>query len=323
MANYNFSSTTYNWVELNGDGAATLLVGSVGDGSAYANPINLGSHVFNLYGTNITGTSLYGDTSGWLFVGGPSYDQAHTDLSAAPAAPCSVIAPLWNFRPGQGGYYANNPPNTMMWYKIDGLNRLIVEWNQVFHSPAGVVPFTFEVIIQLDTGVNPGDIIFQYKQLDGAIGSTDSTVGIKDSPTPGNFALSSFNAANPLVGVSQAILASYGTGPPVVVSLTDTVTFGQTYMSVPDISLGLSDIVHLVPDKIDSPEYNALVTDLVHFPDVIALWAPEVDVAMLDTVTFGSIQDTPEKNVSLVDKIQFGTGVRIDYGNLAGGRYRY
>src|SRR5215831_12751516 len=104
MPNYNFSSTTYSWVELNGDAAATLVIGNVADGGFWANPIALGSRVLNLYGSNITGNNLYMGTSGWLFVGSPSYSQVHTDLSAAPAA-CAVIAPLWNAR-AAGGYFA-------------------------------------------------------------------------------------------------------------------------------------------------------------------------------------------------------------------------
>src|SRR5205807_4237936 len=87
-------------------------------------------------------------------------------------------------------------------------NNLVVEWNQA-HDFVTDRPITFEAIIQLNTGATPGNITFNFLQLDYYKGSSAS-VGIKDGGTQGpNAVVISVNTVNPLVDVNQAILVAW------------------------------------------------------------------------------------------------------------------
>src|SRR5205807_409285 len=87
-------------------------------------------------------------------------------------------------------------------------SNLIVEWNQA-HDFVTDRPVTFEAIIQLNTGVTPGNITFNYLQLD-YYKSSSASVGIKDGGTQGpNALVISVNSVNPLVDVNQAILVAW------------------------------------------------------------------------------------------------------------------
>ena len=345
MANYNFSSTTYSWVELNGKPGATLILGS---GDNFANPINgklSSSYTFNFYGTTYNGDNqLYASFSGLLsFVRGfagpanstPGYhgDMIHNPWInvASTQTATAAICPLWNT------YSAPNPPNTAVWAWLDTTNNLLyVEWTGVYmieppfsSGSPGTVSFAFQVILQLNTGSTPGNITFQYQAIDPAYAPSDMSVGVTtggtDTPTvpATNYAVSSYNAANPLVGNGLAILASYGVGPPILVSLTDTVTFTARHdVPGPDANLSLTDTVTFTP-AFTTTEFNVSLADTVTFTDTPSFLPIVYFFTLQDTLTFTTIQDSPEKNVTLIDTIQFGAKVRLDTTDLAGGRYRY
>jgi hypothetical protein len=310
-SNYTISATSYSWVEIAHQAGAILVVGS---GNHWAAAIDLGANVLNLYGTTYTGNNqLFASTHGLLtflsgfYNGAPNGDLINSTSQAA-------ISPLWN------DYYQNNPPNDMLWSWIDTANnRIIVEWNQVLQMPSGAVPWTFEAILQLNTGATPGNIIFQYKQLD-SFKAAQSSIGIKDVGSPAtSYLVSSVNASNPLVDVNQAMIFTWGT-PDNNQSLADTVTFGSTETPLPDISQSLADTVNF------SEFYSAVpaqsLQDTVTF-SVIHAGVVESAGAYADTVSFSSRQDVTEYNVHLTDIVRFGGGVRIDTGDLANGRYRY
>src|SRR4029077_7590441 len=85
---------------------------------------------------------------------------------------------------------------------------LIIEWNRV-NDMVSSNPVTFEAIIQLNTGSTPGNITFNFLQLDFGKGSSAS-VGIKAAGNQGpNSLVVSFNIINPLVDNNQAILFAW------------------------------------------------------------------------------------------------------------------
>jgi hypothetical protein len=174
----------------------------IGHGSNVSNPIDLGSHTFNFYGEIYTGNNqLYASSNALVTFGHANVDSRNTDLTAKPPEP--AIAVLWS-----------------AWIRLFGTdllegqfqdNRLILQWNVRHVGSVGPNAF-FQVILMLDTGGSPGDIIINYVNTDTgdryADGQT-STVGVKAGGMQGmDRLLVSYNMANPLIGSGQAILIS-------------------------------------------------------------------------------------------------------------------
>ena len=154
-------------------GVVTLL-NNTDDGTV---SIPLGTNTLNFYGTSYTGSNkLYVSSNGILTFGGANSGAMNGDLTTQPTQP--TISPLWD------DWVTNVSASDQVLYKFDG-NRLIVQWNQVSHFGGSPSPVTFQAILQLNTGVNPGDINFNYPDLDaGTVSLTNgasATVGIKDA----------------------------------------------------------------------------------------------------------------------------------------------
>jgi hypothetical protein len=197
VLSYSFSSTPFQWVELNGDPSANVVIGY---GDDWANPIDLGSNTIRFYGNTFTGANnIWASTNGILTFGSGFFSFTNGDLITNPGQ--ATISPLWD------DYYKPAGGSPMMLSKIVN-NELIVEWNQVL-AFVTTRPITFEAIIQLNTGDAPGNITFSYLQLDYYKGSAAS-VGIKDggSPAP-SYSIVSISQVNPLVDVNQSILFSW------------------------------------------------------------------------------------------------------------------
>ncbi|HEV2947519.1 MAG TPA: IPT/TIG domain-containing protein, partial [Gemmataceae bacterium] len=230
LLNYDFGSTPFQWVELNGDPTATNLIGFVNQGN-YANPIDLGSNTINFYGNIFGGaTGIWASSNGLITFGNGNSDFRNGDLMTDPGQ--AAMAPLWS------SYFKyDEPTGPMVLSKIDTLNnRLIIEWNQVHdYVTYNNGSLTFEAIIQLNTGATPGNIVFNYLQLDYFLGS-GASVGIKDGGTQGpNAVVISVNALNPLVDNNHAILFAWPSAPkiPVISDLsTNTASEGS-----PDINV--------------------------------------------------------------------------------------
>ena len=194
VLNYAVSSIPVQWVELNGDPNATDLIGT---GDDWANPIDLGANTINFYGTTYSGfAAVWASTNGLITFGNGNNDFSNGDLQTNPGQ--AAISPLWDD-------YFKFSGSPMVLSEVDAVNnRLIIEWNQVNDTVTGN-PVTFEAIIQLNTGAIPGDIAFNYLQLDYYKGSSAS-VGIKDAGNQGpNSLVVSINAVNSLVDNNQAI----------------------------------------------------------------------------------------------------------------------
>jgi hypothetical protein len=163
--------------------------------------VDLGGNAFTFYG--VTYTSLFVSSNGLVTFGSGNAAYLDTDLTSSPLQ--AAIAPLWTDWIKLSG-------TPMLLGQFDG-NHLILEWNDVHHfvsagvmSPHGV---TFQVILTLNTGSNPGDIVFNYLNLDTgdrhADGAT-ATVGIKGAGRQGaDRLLVSFNGLSPYVQGSQAL----------------------------------------------------------------------------------------------------------------------
>jgi Bacterial Ig-like domain len=177
--------------------------------------INLGADTFNFYGTNYS--SLQVSTNGLIAAGtSGSSSFLNTNLTNSPTQP--VIAPMWD------DWTTESPASAAVLYTLEDRNnngvpeRLIIEWNNVRASQLGTDEntVTFQAILQLNTGSTPGEIIFNYVDLDAGDPFVDNgafaTVGIKDAgaqstaPSAHRLLVSFNQSDNPLVGSGKAIL---------------------------------------------------------------------------------------------------------------------
>src|SRR5262249_616622 len=182
-------------------------------------PVNLGENTFNFYGTTHTGTNrLWVGPSGLVTFGTGSADFIPGDLTTRPSM--ATITPLWNDWDKAPG----DPTGPMILGRFEDLDndgvadRLVLEWNQVGPFGSGTGRHTFQVILTLNTGDTPGDIVFNYPDLrsgDAYAEGNNSTVGIKDAGTQGDRrVLAKYLGTHPFIGTGKAVLLTYvGAGP--------------------------------------------------------------------------------------------------------------
>jgi VCBS repeat-containing protein len=193
-ASYDFASTTYQEIDLQpgADGVTSILT-NVDD--VYTE-IDLGESSFNFYGN--TYTSLFVNSNGLITFGsGTSSLDGDLQFNPTEASIAVFLDDLVTYR---------NAADQVL-YTVQG-NQLIIEWNDVQHyysSPSGA---TFQAVLQLNTGSNPGEFTLNYVDLD--FGSADydngasATVGIRSAN--GERLLVALNDnANPYVGNGKAI----------------------------------------------------------------------------------------------------------------------
>jgi Ca2+-binding RTX toxin-like protein len=185
-------------------GVITLLSDSDDD----AAPVDLGSNTFNFYGKTYTGDqTLFASSNALITFDTPAAGRSNSDL--ANDLPERAIAPLWDDWDG-----IDNLPGEVL-SKLEDTggssapDRLIIQWN-VVHFP-GSSPILFQAILQLNTAATPGNIIFNYIDLDtsgsDSAEGASATVGIKDIGAQGpNQILISSDSTNPLIGDGKAIL---------------------------------------------------------------------------------------------------------------------
>jgi hypothetical protein len=118
-----------------------------------------------------------------------------------------AIAVLWDdWIIGTGspqGLYKMFDDNT------DGvMDRLVIEWNQVYHYSSSPSAVTFQAELRLNTGASPGGVFFNYQDLDSGDGNSNgvsATVGLhKPAAKPINLLISR-DGSNSLVGGNKAI----------------------------------------------------------------------------------------------------------------------
>lgn len=160
-------------------GATTLI--KSGDNTSAT--LSLGTSTFSFYGTSYN--KLYVNSNGMITFGSSSNSSSNTNLSRNPSQ--ATIAPLWD-----DWVSTTSSPMVMTLFQDttgDGkADRLIVEWNNVQIAGGKAVPQTFQTILQLNTGMKAGEIIFNYAFLNSqdshAFGAT-ATVGIKGAGSQG------------------------------------------------------------------------------------------------------------------------------------------
>ncbi len=199
-----YAASAYDYEDLDIHGLpGTFRVIQYADDSAA--PVNLGTHTFNFYGVIYTGNNqLFAGSNGIINFGSGYTSPGNTDLTGTPSQ--ATIAPMWS------DWIKSSGTDMIEGYIDTDNDRLILQWNSIQHYPSSPMGITFQVILQLDTGGAPGDIIFNYVDLDTGDGNANgatSTVGIKSTGTQGpDRVLVSFDMLNPLVGSGQAILIS-------------------------------------------------------------------------------------------------------------------
>jgi hypothetical protein len=171
--------------------------------------VDLGPSTFNFYGSVYQ--SLFVSSNGLISFG--TGNAAHIGVVPYNA----VIAPLWS----SWRTDLNDEGQVLGKFEDtdgDGLpDRLIIEWHRVQHFPSSPLAVTFQAVLQLNTGIDTSDIIFNYPNLDTGDASAegaDAWVFLKDpGPTgPNTLQVSFRNPANSFVGSGRAIRLS---APPI------------------------------------------------------------------------------------------------------------
>jgi hypothetical protein len=211
-----------------GTGVSTV-VDDVDDGIA---SVPLGANTFNFYGRTYTGSNQLFVTSNGLitFGNGTGSLFQNDDLTSSPAPP--TIAVLWDdWRTDVGS-------DSRVLYRFDdtdgaaGPDRLVIEWNSVPNAAGSSTnPATFQALLQLNSSGTPGEIIFNYPDLEvGAVSvlnGAGATVGIKDDGAQGarRLLVSQDFGTGPYVAGGKAVRIAttpQPQQPPSIPSLSDT-----------------------------------------------------------------------------------------------------
>lgn len=174
----------------------TFLIHANADDAASL--VNLGTNSFSFYGINYAGNGkLWVSTNGLITFGGGNSSQINDDLASANIP---TIAALWDdWIKGTG-----SPQVLGLFEDTNGdgkPDRLIIEWNQINHvgATANDNGVSFQAILELNTGARPGNIVFNYLDIDANNANwnngASATVGIA-AGTNGPRLLASHNNAN-------------------------------------------------------------------------------------------------------------------------------
>jgi VCBS repeat-containing protein len=196
--------------------------------------LDLGDNRFTLYGT--TYRQLWVSTNGLITLGDDLLDQNaqyfNDGLDTLVTQP--AIAPQWDD-------WRAVPAGSGVFYKL-GKDELTIEWKSLDHYPGTTDYVTFQAVLQLNTGNVPGDIIFNYPDLEAGVlpgvesfsNGASATIGIKDrtplgfDAVPQRLLVSNNVGTNPLVQTGKAIRIAVNK-PPVLDPLADvTVAEGGT-----------------------------------------------------------------------------------------------
>ncbi len=188
------------------DQGVTTVLSNADDDTA---SIDLGSNTFNFYGKTYTGDdSLFANSNGLLTFETAESTFLNGDLGTDISE--RAIAPLWDdwvsddSLPGEALTKLDNTGGSA------APDRLIVQWN-ADHYSGSATPVLFQAILQLNTGATPGNITFNYVNIDTGDPETaegaSAIVGIKDLGIQGPNQLQISNQhASPSIGDGKAIL---------------------------------------------------------------------------------------------------------------------
>ncbi|MBC8106998.1 MAG: M36 family metallopeptidase, partial [Anaerolineae bacterium] len=221
---YEASATTFQNINLASSGGTTILDNQDDTNAS----IPLGGNTFSFYGTTYSGSNqLFVNDNGLITFGSGSDAFANNNMTFSLAQP--AIAALWD------DWATDRDGSDKVLYSLDAPNnKLIIEWSAVVSrgdqsGGFGSSNATFQAILSLNTGSAPGEIVFNYVDLNvGANRYTDggsASVGIKSSGLQGSngnnsrLLLSLFNSTNTWLGDGKAVRIGLG-----VIPTTATVT---------------------------------------------------------------------------------------------------
>ncbi|NQT17348.1 MAG: FG-GAP repeat protein, partial [Planctomycetes bacterium] len=222
--------TAYQNIDLVPGGTGVTTVVNDHDWANYS--INLGSNTFNYYGTSYTGTELYVSPNGFITFGSTfNIEQDNIDFASSGFTNRDLLAPYFDDLTTIGGSGASD--STVL-TKIDG-NQLIVEWSNVPHEAGGGAA-TFQAILELNTGSTPGDITFNYVDVDFGNASYDNGA----SATAGLQIVGSF-----IEFVNQ--LVYNGTGP-----ASSILTDGSAFVFSTDVGYNAAVVQEIYISSVDA-----------------------------------------------------------------------
>src|SRR5439155_8564740 len=143
-------------------GTTSLTFSNADDGTA---TLNLGTNTFNFYGTTYTGnSSVYVSTNGLITFGSGTNAYQNDDMSSLTQPAIAVLWDDWVIGSGNPqALYKMFDDNT------DGtMDRIVIEWNQIYHYNGSTNGVTFQAELRLNTGASPGGIFLNYQDLNTA-----------------------------------------------------------------------------------------------------------------------------------------------------------
>jgi hypothetical protein len=168
--------------------------------------VDLGTNTFAFYGTVYSGSSLYVSSNGLISFGSGDASYGNGDLTTYPSG--ATIAALWD------DWVTYNGTDIVLG-KFEDVNnngtmdRLIVEWSELWRYGGSSSPATFQAILNLNSSTLADPFVLNYPDIDtgdGAAEGRSATVGIKDVGTQGaNRLLVSMNADSPYFGTGGAL----------------------------------------------------------------------------------------------------------------------
>jgi hypothetical protein len=223
-------------VNLTIGGPGVTLLTTTADNTATA--LNLGANTFNFYGQTFTSTQISASPNGLITFTSGSTASANGDLTASPTQ--RALAVLWD--DWTALVDVPGATDSAVLYKLDDTNgdstpdRLIVEWSDIATSVTADGTMTFQAILTLNTGATPGQIYFNYPDLEmnnaARTRGASASVGIKDINTQGSnrILVSQNTATHPWVQSNQAIVLGLDVDPPDVLSSSFNFTTAQEFV---------------------------------------------------------------------------------------------
>lgn len=267
---YEAATHAFQFLDLSPGGAGvSTAVDGIDDGSA---AIPLDGNTFNFYGRTYTGAnSLFVSSNGLITFGAGVTLFQNDDLTDAPGRP--TIAPLWDDWKTEVG------ADSRVLYRFDDLtgdgtpDRLVIEWNSVPNAAGSSTnPGTFQAFLHLNSGGTPGEIIFNYSDLEmgalSVVNGASATIGIKDDGTQGSRRLLVARdvVAGPYVASGRAIRIATTPQPqqaPTITSLGDSpdaVRTGGTVTLTANNALDIDGSIALVSFYRESNDASGLQT---------------------------------------------------------------
>lgn len=209
---YLAAPAAYESLDLQIGGPGVITVVDNTDDAAGA--LDLGTNSLTLFGTTYTGsTSMFVSANG-IITFGTAFDSQtsalNTNLVTTPTQ--AAIAPYWD------DLRTDLDAIDIVLARFDETtgdttpDRLVIEWSDVAHYPSSSSPVTFQAILELNTGTNDGQIVFNYVDLnfsDSLLNNGRSaTIGVKSSgqQSANRWLVSLNNGSHPWIGSNSAIL---------------------------------------------------------------------------------------------------------------------